>query len=134
MTINFYRLYSTLTLADYLGLLQKSYVFLFRIILENRCLAPDLTLRISLCRLSSNYINLKYEFFQKNWKVSLKYEGCLAGKRCKDFSRLPAIRLASRPSRHPPCFPPSVSRLFPTAVHRITWFSFGGKKKYLKDK
>ena len=31
---------------------------------------------------------------------------------------LPAIRLASRHL---------FSRLFPTAVHRITWFSFGGK-------
>ena len=101
MTITFYRLYFTLndlnTLADYLRLVQKSYVFLFRIILENRCLPPDLTLRISSCRLSSNYINLKCEFFQKNWKVSLKYEGCLPGKRCKDFSAfrqfgwLPAI-------------------------------------------
>ena len=135
MTITFYRLYFTLndlnTLADYLRLVQKSYVFLFRIILENRCLPPDLTLRISSCRLSSNYINLKCEFFQKNWKVSLKYEGCLPGKRCKDFSRLPAIRLASRHL---------FSRLFPTAFHRITWFSFGGKplplfiKKYLNDK
>ena len=57
--------YFTLTLADYLGLLQKSYVFLFRIILENRCLPRDFTLRISSCRLSSNYINLKCEFFQK---------------------------------------------------------------------
>ena len=81
--------YFTLTLADYLGLLQKSYVFLFRIILENRCLPPDFTLRISSCRLSSNYINLKCEFFQKNWKVSLKYEGCLAGKRWRIF---PAFR------------------------------------------
>lgn len=94
MTINFYRLYSTLTLADYLGLLQKSYVFLFRIILENRCLPPDLTLRISSCRPSCNYINLKCEFFQKNWKVSLKYEGCVAGKRWIAFRQsgwLPAI-------------------------------------------
>ena len=90
MTITFYRLYCTLnTLADYLRLVQKSDVFLFRIILENRFLPPDLTLRISSCRLSSNYINLECEFFQKNWKVSLKYKGCLAGKRWRIF---PAFR------------------------------------------
>ena len=123
MTITFYRLYFTLntslnTLADYLRLVQKSYVFLFRIILENRCLTPDLTfesLRVD-CLLTILILNAN--FFKKNWKVSLKYEGCLPDKRCKDFSRLPAIRLASRHL---------FSRLFPTAVHRITWFSFGGK-------
>ena len=118
MTINFYRLYSMLTLADYLGLLQKSYVFLFRIILENRCLPPDWTLRISSCRLSSNYINLKCEFFSKKLKSFSEVWRMSCWQTLEDFSRLPAIRLAYRHL---------FSRLFPTAVHRITWFSFGGK-------
>lgn len=103
--------YFTLTLADYLGLLQKSYVFLFRIILENRCLPPDFTLRISSCRLSSNYINLKCEFFQKKLESFSEVWRMSCWQTLEDFSRLPAIRL---PSRH------LFSRLF---FYRRYWVS-----------
>lgn len=73
----------------------KSYVYLFRIILENRCLPPDMTLRISSCRLSSNYVKLKCEFFWKKLESFSDEKDVLlrlAGKRCKDF---PAYRQSS---------------------------------------